>query len=125
MEQVEGIKDRLKKFVDSQQISTREFERKCGLGNSFINHIGQTIGVDKLEKILQAFPVLNKNWLLSGSGEMIISADLVDNNEADFQSNFNKVCSLIQKKDEQIDRLLDLLEVQRSEIKKERIQNAG
>lgn len=70
MEQTEGIKERLKKFADSQRISVREFERKCGFGNSFVNHIGQSIGVDKLEKILQAFPSLNKDWILYGYGEM-------------------------------------------------------
>lgn len=124
MEQVKSISDRLKEFAKTQRISIREFERKCGLGNSFVNHIGQSLGVDKLENILQVFPTLNKDWILYGSGEMILN-EVAEDLKADFQSNFNKVCSLIQKKDEQIDRLLDLLEVQKDEVKKDSIKNAG
>jgi transcriptional regulator with XRE-family HTH domain len=124
MEQVKSISDRLKEFAKTQRISIREFERKCGLGNSFVNHIGQSLGVDKLENILQAFPTLNKDWILYGTGEMILN-EVAEDLEADFQSNFNKVCSLIQKKDEQIDRLLDLLEVQKEEVKKDSVKNAG
>lgn len=124
MEQVKSISDRLKEFAKTQRISIREFERKCGLGNSFVNHIGQSLGVDKLENILQAFPTLNKDWILYGSGEMILN-EVAEDLKADFQSNFNKVCSLIQKKDEQIDRLLDLLEVQKEEVKKDSVKNAG
>jgi transcriptional regulator with XRE-family HTH domain len=124
MEQVKSISDRLKEFAKTQRISIREFERKCGLGNSFVNHIGQSLGVDKLENILQVFPTLNKDWILYGSGEMILN-EVAEDMKADFQSNFNKVCSLIQKKDEQIDRLLDLLEVQKDEVKKDSVKNAG
>jgi transcriptional regulator with XRE-family HTH domain len=124
MEQVKSISDRLKEFAKTQRISIREFERKCGLGNSFVNHIGQSLGVDKLENILQVFPTLNKDWILYGSGEMILN-EVAEDLKADFQSNFNKVCSLIQKKDEQIDRLLDLLEVQKDEVKKDSVKNAG
>jgi transcriptional regulator with XRE-family HTH domain len=124
MEQVKSISDRLKEFAKTQRISIREFERKCGLGNSFVNHIGQSLGVDKLENILQAFPTLNKDWILYGTGEMILN-EVAEDLKADFQSNFNKVCSLIQKKDEQIDRLLDLLEVQKEEVKKDSVKNAG
>ena len=71
MEEKEKIKDRLKKFAEFQNVSIREFERKCELGNSFVNHIGQSLGVDKLEKILRVYPDLNKDWLLYGEGEMM------------------------------------------------------
>lgn len=85
MEQTEGIKERLKKFAESQQLSIREFERKCGFGNSFVNHIGQSIGVDKLEKILQAFPSLDKDWILYGNGEML------DESRSQMQGNSDNV----------------------------------
>jgi hypothetical protein len=114
MEQVKNISDRLKEFAKTQRISIREFERKCGLGNSFVNHIGQSLGVDKLENILQVFPTLNKDWILYGSGEMILN-EVAEDMKADFQSNFNKVCSLIQKKDEQMDRLISLLEKEKED----------
>lgn len=64
------IKQRLKEFIGIQRISVREFERRCDLSNSFVNNIGNTIGADKLEKIIQAFPSLNRQWLVSGEGDM-------------------------------------------------------
>lgn len=65
------IKSRLKEFVGNQRISIREFERRCNLGNSFVNHIGNSLGADKLERILQAFPNLNRSWLMWGEGNML------------------------------------------------------
>lgn len=66
------IKKRLKEFIGNQRISVREFERRCGLGNSFVNNIGNTIGADKLENIIQQFPRLNRSWLMFGEGNMLI-----------------------------------------------------
>ena len=73
MERDTTIKERLKEFVGYQRISIREFERQCNLGNSFVNHIGSTIGADKLERIIQQFPDLNRTWLLTGEGSMILT----------------------------------------------------
>ena len=67
------IKQRLKEFIGIQRISVREFERRCDLGNSFVNHIGSTIGADKMERILQQFPTLNRQWLLTGEGDMFVT----------------------------------------------------
>ena len=65
------IKKRLKEFIGNQRISVREFERRCGLGNSFVNNIGNTIGADKIENIIQQFPRLNRSWLMFGEGDML------------------------------------------------------
>lgn len=70
------IKDRLKQFIGNQRISVREFERRCGLTNSFVNNIGATIGADKLEKIIQTFPQLDRTWLLTGEGSMIMTPSM-------------------------------------------------
>ena len=70
------IKERLKEFVGSQRISIREFERRCDLGNSFVNHIGNTIGADKLERIVQEYPELNRTWLLTGEGTMTMTPSM-------------------------------------------------
>jgi hypothetical protein len=71
-EQKDSIKSRLKTFIGSMRMSVRSFESQCDLGNSFVNHIGKSIGSDKLERILREFPNLNKDWLLNGTGEMIL-----------------------------------------------------
>jgi hypothetical protein len=72
MDNTGSIKKRLKEFIGYQRISVREFERRCGLGNSFVNNVGNTIGADKLENIIQQFPWLNRSWLILGEGNMLV-----------------------------------------------------
>lgn len=64
------LKNRLIAFIQNTGLSKSEFERKVGLANGYINNLKGSIGSDKLEKILSAFPELNIEWLLRGSGDM-------------------------------------------------------
>jgi hypothetical protein len=64
-------KERLLQFIDSQGISKSEFERKCGLSNGYLNSSKGNFGAKKLDDILRAFPMLNRDWLLTGEGEML------------------------------------------------------
>jgi len=65
------IQDRIRQFIEYKGISIREFERVCGLGNAFVRNIKKTISVDKVERILQAYPEINRDWLLAGKGGML------------------------------------------------------
>ena len=69
------IQERLKQFIEYKGISVSAFERTCGLGNAFVRNIKKTITIDKLEKILKAYPELNRDWLLTGNGSMISNGD--------------------------------------------------
>lgn len=69
------ISERLKKFIDSQKISVREFERRSGLGNGYVSSIKFSILPSKLSNISLQFPNLNTTWLLTGDGEMLRSTD--------------------------------------------------
>lgn len=65
---------RLKKFIDFKGISVRVFEQTVGMSNgSFASQLknNKTIGVDKLENILQVYPELSPKWLLTGEGNML------------------------------------------------------
>lgn len=68
-----GIKDRILLFISHIGISKSTFERSCGLSNGYVNNLKGSIGANKLEGILTAFPELNRNWLLTGEGEMLNS----------------------------------------------------
>lgn len=50
------------------------FEQLCGLSNGYVNNIKGKIGAKKLDDILKKFPALNKDWLLTGEGPMIVEA---------------------------------------------------
>jgi len=67
------IKNRLIKFAKLQEIPIARFERACGMSNGYMNSIRKSPGVEKLDNILRAYPYLNRDWLLTGDGEMIIS----------------------------------------------------
>lgn len=74
----ENTLHRLKKYIDSKGISVRMFEQSIGVSNgSFASQLknNKTIGVDRLENILQIYPDINTRWLLTGKGNMILKEE--------------------------------------------------
>ena len=66
------VKERLLQFIKENNISVSQFEKMCGMSNGYVNSIRKGVGLNKLEKILIAFPELNKDWLIRGHGDMYI-----------------------------------------------------
>lgn len=127
-----NTKERLLKFIEETGITIAEFERKCSLSNGYIRKLKGSVGSDKIEDIIKAYPQLNRVWLLSGEGQML-SSSVIQNNkngdniqghsvtvnktEADYiaiiklqAEQLSKSQVQISKSQEQIDRLLTLLE---------------
>lgn len=77
-------KERLLQFIESQGISKSEFERKCGLSNGYLNSSKGNFGAKKLDDILRVFPSLNRDWLLTGEGEMMIPSFDISSMPQDF-----------------------------------------
>lgn len=65
------IKERILLFISSQGLNKSKFEKTVGLSNGYINNIKGNLGYDKIEQILKTYPELNRNWLLTGEGEML------------------------------------------------------
>ena len=65
------MKERIMEFVRYKGIPVSTFEQMCGLSNAYVKNISKGVGADKLEKILNAFPELNRTWLLTGEGSML------------------------------------------------------
>ncbi|WDO13090.1 hypothetical protein MH928_17425 [Flavobacterium sp. WW92] len=86
---------RIKQYIDYKGISIRAFEIECGFSNgSFASQLknNKTIGVDKLENILNKYTEINANWVLTGIGEMIASnpiQNVVSESTTDYSSNSN------------------------------------
>lgn len=68
------LTERIDAFIKYEKINRATFERKGGLSNGYVNNIKGNIGSKKLEQILTAFPNLNRVWLLTGTGDMLISS---------------------------------------------------
>ena len=75
----ESVKERIIKFIDAKNISTRSFENTCSLSNGYIRQLRNSPTADKIENIINAFPELNRDWLLTGVGEMLKNNQSVGN----------------------------------------------
>lgn len=65
------IKQRLIDYINYKRIGQGKFEKSVGFSNGYINNIKGTFGADKLEKIFGIYTDLDREWLLTGRGNMI------------------------------------------------------
>lgn len=66
-----SVKERLKKFIASECIAINEFEKGIGVANGYVNSISKSIGIDKINTIIEKYPNLSLEWLFSGNGDML------------------------------------------------------
>lgn len=120
-----NLNERLKEFIASKRLSISEFERICGLSNGYVKKCTTSVGKRGLGDIRRAFPDLNTDWLLTGEGEMLRPSAIQTNQNGDnihgqtitvnksetekFLEALATCHEIIRKKDEQIDKLLNML----------------
>ena len=63
-------KARIKQFLDYKGISKNKFYVQTGLSVGFLDS-GNSLVVDKLKKIINTYPDLNLEWIVTGEGSMI------------------------------------------------------
>lgn len=63
-------RQRLRSFIEYINLSNREFEINCSISNGYVSKDGN-IRNDIRERILTAYPELNRTWLLTGDGNML------------------------------------------------------
>lgn len=68
-----AIKERMLEFIERMNLTKKDFELASGLSNGYLNNCKGNVGAAKLEGILSAYPQLNRTWLLTGEGEMLIA----------------------------------------------------
>ena len=128
----QSIKDRLKIYIKYLGIGQSKFEKQCNLSNGYINNSKGNFGASKLEYILKSYPELNREWLLYGEGEMLKSSVSIENGDGSTQvigdgnhvtapSTLDKALDALAKaqemnvkSQEQIDRLITLLELEKN-----------
>lgn len=76
------IKERIEVFIAYKGIRRSTFEKLCGFSNGYTRNLKENPSAAKLESILNAYPDLNRVWLLSGEGEMLKSETINGNNNA-------------------------------------------
>lgn len=67
----ETVKDRILLFIKAESLSQNRFEEAVGLSHGYVNNLRSAPTAKILQKIFAAYPKLNKEWLMSGNGDMI------------------------------------------------------
>ena len=66
---IDGQRERLLAFLESEGLKITEFERSIGAPNGTVRHLNNITGT-MIEKINGVYPKLNTSWLVYGIGEM-------------------------------------------------------
>ncbi len=74
-----SVKKRLKSFIKNQKIAISTFEKDIKVSNGYVNSISKGIGGEVLLKILEKFPNINIEWLLTGNGDMFKNGNISQN----------------------------------------------
>ncbi|MCH5234902.1 MAG: LexA family transcriptional regulator [Muribaculaceae bacterium] len=64
------VKERLLEFLKEERISASEFTKKMGLSSTYIASMRKSMPEEKVERLTQLYPQLNRDWLLYGEGKM-------------------------------------------------------
>ncbi len=70
---------RLSAFINHIGIPVSQFERKCGFSNGYVRSVSNSIGSDKLRALSDIYPELSIEWLLTGKGDMLKGATIINN----------------------------------------------
>ena len=70
--------DRILQIIDYKGINKSIFYKETGLSNGFLDKV-KDIGASKLELILNSYPEIDMEWLLTGKGEMLKSQKVDQN----------------------------------------------
>ena len=74
-----SVKERLLEFLKEERITASEFSRRMGLSPAYLASMRKSMPEEKVEKLMEIFPRLNRDWLLFGTGEMYKESPLKDN----------------------------------------------
>lgn len=72
-------KEKIKQFLDYKGISKNKFYVQTGLSVGFLDS-GNSLGVDRLRTIVNIYPDLNIEWIVTGEGSMIKPKQTTANN---------------------------------------------
>lgn len=118
-ENVLEIKERLRKYLDSERVTADKIERRCGCGAGSVHRFLREDGsfsLSNLQKLGEGCPNLNMNWLLNGRGSMICS-DVSNVDDDIHQLSENHAKELLASKEELNRALAARIETQEAYLK--------
>ena len=120
------MQDQIQEILNKERLSSSQFADRIGIQRSSVSHVlsgRNKPGFDFIQKILLAFPEINGDWLITGSGDMYKkkspSEGLFEaNNEMQSPENVEKtvqkpVTLNIKKPEKEADRVPQRREIER------------
>ncbi len=79
-----NIANRIKRFINANNLSLSEFDKSIGTANGYIGKQIKSrgsVGSHIIEKIISTYPNLNVHWLMTGSGDMFYKLKDIEKSE--------------------------------------------
>ncbi|HVB02136.1 MAG TPA: hypothetical protein VNE41_00315 [Chitinophagaceae bacterium] len=96
--------ERVLEYIRYKRLSKRFFYKNTGISNGYLDKV-KDLGANKMEKIISAFPELNFEWLVTGSGPMIRELNLKppEGNIREKEMGYQNLQELLQEKEKLIE----------------------
>ena len=114
---MDTILDRIKQIADNENITLGAMEKKIGASKGVLSRAkarNTDIQAKWIEKIVENYPIIDANWLLTGIGEMYRNSENNGACNSESSSNIKSLIDILNRtlieKDKQIDRLLSIIE---------------
>ena len=114
---MDTILDRIKQIADNENITLGAMEKKIGASKGVLSRAkaqNTDIQAKWIEKIVENYPLVDANWLLTGIGEMYRSSEKNGACNSESSGNIKSLIEILNRtlieKDKQIDRLLSIIE---------------
>ena len=65
------LKERMFYLIEKEGLNPNQFYTISGLGNGYLNNVGESFRKPTIEKIKKSFPHWNMDWILYEKGEPI------------------------------------------------------
>lgn len=73
------VKGRLLIFLREKRMSQTEFGHILGVAPTYVGAMRKSLSLEKVNRLMQVFPDLSRDWLLYGEGEMLRDPDASGN----------------------------------------------
>lgn len=133
------VKDRIRDYIKHKGISERKFSMSIGVSPTYISSMRKSLQPDKMNRIVEKYPDLNLQWLMTGEGEMLRNSHVdelnvfendtfadVNSLNPDFMNVFNEMMKVITEQSSHIGSLISqhdrlITEVERSGLRADKM----